>query len=92
MFALTDADLKGPILGCADGPASFNARRRREGVEFTLDRSAVFATNERQRDRVTCVLVGGMASRLPEMIDMREWQAIRYCCGGDNRRTDSPLG
>jgi hypothetical protein len=25
MFALSDADLRGTILGCADGPASFNA-------------------------------------------------------------------
>ena len=25
MFALTDADLQKPILGCGDGPASFNA-------------------------------------------------------------------
>ena len=25
MFALTDADLQRPILGCSDGPASFNA-------------------------------------------------------------------
>jgi hypothetical protein len=29
MFALSDADLVGPILGCGDGPASFNA----EGTE-----------------------------------------------------------
>ena len=25
MFALSDADFRGPILGCGDGPASFNA-------------------------------------------------------------------
>ncbi|HKY21443.1 MAG TPA: hypothetical protein VJM31_09510 [Vicinamibacterales bacterium] len=31
MFALTDADLAGQILGCADGPASFNAEATRRG-------------------------------------------------------------
>ena len=31
MFALTDADLAGRILGCGDGPASFNADATRRG-------------------------------------------------------------
>src|SRR5262249_3607967 len=31
MFSLTDADLEGRILGCADGPASFNAEATRQG-------------------------------------------------------------
>ena len=31
MFALTDADLAGRILGCGDGPASFNAELTRRG-------------------------------------------------------------
>lgn len=31
MFALTDADLSGHILGCGDGPASFNAEATRRG-------------------------------------------------------------
>ncbi len=31
MFALTKADLNGRILGCADGPASFNAVLMRQG-------------------------------------------------------------
>ncbi len=31
MFALTDADLDRTILGCADGPASFNCTMRRLG-------------------------------------------------------------
>ena len=34
MFALTDQDLKGMILGCGDGPASFNAEGSRRG--FTI--------------------------------------------------------
>jgi hypothetical protein len=31
MFSLTDADLGGRILGCGDGPASFNATMRQRG-------------------------------------------------------------
>ncbi|HEV8392961.1 MAG TPA: hypothetical protein VGQ37_01755 [Vicinamibacterales bacterium] len=32
MFALTDADLAARILGCGDGPASFNVEASRRGV------------------------------------------------------------
>ena len=32
MFSLTDADLAGRILGCADGPAGFNAEATRRGT------------------------------------------------------------
>jgi len=32
MFALTDADLEGRVLGCGDGPASFNAVAARRGA------------------------------------------------------------
>lgn len=32
MFALTDADLSSRILGCGDGPASFNAEATRRGM------------------------------------------------------------
>ncbi|MEJ2690734.1 MAG: SAM-dependent methyltransferase, partial [Deltaproteobacteria bacterium] len=31
MFALSKADLQGRILGCGDGPASFNASLSRQG-------------------------------------------------------------
>lgn len=33
MFALTDEDLHSTILGCADGPASFNAEATRRGMK-----------------------------------------------------------
>src|SRR5262245_8544638 len=33
MFALTDADLSGRILGCGDGPANFNAIATRRGLK-----------------------------------------------------------
>src|SRR5215211_6396765 len=32
MFALGDAELRSTILGCADGPASFNAEATRRGA------------------------------------------------------------
>jgi hypothetical protein len=35
MFALTDADLERRIVGCADGPASFNAELTRRGGRVT---------------------------------------------------------
>ena len=35
MFALTDADAAGRVLGCADGPASFNAEATRLGWRVT---------------------------------------------------------
>jgi hypothetical protein len=34
MFSLTDTDLKGRILGCGDGPASFNAEATRRGLSI----------------------------------------------------------
>src|SRR4029450_2841913 len=51
-FARTDADLRSRILGCGDGPASFNAEGTRRGVSiisvdpiYRLDAAAI-------RDRV----------------------------------------
>lgn len=35
MFALTDSDLKGRVLGCGDGPASFNAVATSRGSTVT---------------------------------------------------------
>jgi len=32
MFAITDADMAGRVLGCGDGPASFNAEATRRGA------------------------------------------------------------
>lgn len=34
MFALTEADFAGRILGCADGPASFNAEATKRGANI----------------------------------------------------------
>ena len=43
MFSLSDTDLKRHILGCGDGPASFNASLTEQGgniIDFTGDWSS----------------------------------------------------
>lgn len=47
MFSLTETDLKGNILGCGDGPASFNAEATAAGVKITsADPVYCFNTNQ----------------------------------------------
>ena len=41
MFGLGDAELRLRILGCADGPASFNAEGTRRGDRDRVVRSAL---------------------------------------------------
>ena len=55
MFALTDADLETRILGCADGPASFNAEMTCDGRQVvSCDPLYQFSTAEiRQQIQVT---------------------------------------
>jgi hypothetical protein len=55
MFALTEADLQGFILGCADGPASFNAEATRRGSRVvSCDPTYAFNGSElRQRIAAT---------------------------------------
>ena len=47
MFAMTDAELTRPILGCGDGPASFNAMlTRRGGAVISVDPLYAFSASE----------------------------------------------
>ncbi len=59
MFALTDADLQGRILGCGDGPASFNAvLTNRGGRVVSVDPLYRFSRDEiRRRIAETCAEV-----------------------------------
>ena len=41
MFDLGERELRGRILGCGDGPASFNAEMTAQGVQGGLGRSSV---------------------------------------------------
>src|ERR1700704_2096576 len=56
MFALTDADLQSRILGCADGPASFNAEATRRGTDVvSLDPLYRYDVGQiRERIAATC--------------------------------------
>ena len=59
MFALTDADLASRILGCGDGPASFNAvLTKRGGRVVSVDPLYCFSQGDiRERIRRTCTEV-----------------------------------
>ncbi len=59
MFALTDADQESRILGCGDGPASFNAvLTRRGGRIVSVDPLYRFPANDiREQIRRTCAEV-----------------------------------
>ena len=65
MFALTDADLEAPILGCADGPASFNAEAAARGHSvISCDPIYRFSTHQiRQRIRDTTEVILEQARR-----------------------------
>lgn len=53
MFDLSPQDLRGPILGCGDGPASFNSEATRRGTEVvSVDPMDRFSAEE-LRSRVT---------------------------------------
>lgn len=56
MFALTEDDLDGRILGCGDGPASFNAELARKGGRVvSIDPLYRFSQDDiRERIRQTC--------------------------------------
>jgi hypothetical protein len=53
MFAVSDADLRGRVLGCADGPASFNAEATRRGTSVISADPLYRFDGEAIRERVT---------------------------------------
>lgn len=65
MFALTESDLRGRVLGCGDGPASFNAEATRRGTRVvSLDPLYRFdAAQIRQRIHETSAEVLEQARR-----------------------------
>jgi hypothetical protein len=52
MFRLADADLSGRILGCADGPASFNAEATRRGARMISCDPIYVLSAQQIRERV----------------------------------------
>lgn len=76
MFALSDADLRGRVLGCADGPASFNAEATRRGISiisadplYRFDGAAI-------RERVIATY-GQILDQMRGNLDEFVWDNIR---------------
>ena len=68
MFALTDTDLAGTILGCGDGPASFNAELTALGrTVVSVDPIYAFSAEAiRQRVRETCTTIVDKVKLTPD--------------------------
>jgi hypothetical protein len=76
MFALSDADLRGRVLGCADGPASFNAEATRRGTSIISADPLYRFDGEAIRERVTAThgqILDQMQSNMHEFL----WDNIR---------------
>src|SRR5262249_40744352 len=76
MFALSQADLQLRILGCADGPASFNAEATRRGTQVVSCDPLYRLESTQIRDRIaeTCDQVLEQTRRnLQEFV----WETIR---------------
>ncbi|CAA0090841.1 Uncharacterised protein [BD1-7 clade bacterium] len=75
MFSLSDTDLRGAILGCGDGPASFNAElTRRGGNCVSVD--PIYAFSRQQiRQRIDDVFTDVMA-QVREERNQFDWRYI----------------
>ncbi len=75
MFVLTESDLKKNILGCSDGPASFNAELTRQGGKvISVDPIYEFSTSEIE-DRIDTVYTDIM-QQLELTTDRYLWDKI----------------
>ena len=76
MFALCDGDLERSVLGCADGPASFNAEATRRGAKvISADPLYRFPTSE-IRDRIEATSKQ-ILEQTRRNADEFVWEAIR---------------
>ncbi len=68
MFAMNDDDLAGTILGCGDGPASFNAEMMAQNREvISIDPIYAFSADAiRQRVRETCTTIVDKVKLTPD--------------------------
>jgi hypothetical protein len=68
MFGLTDDDLSGPILGCGDGPASFNAEATQAGhAVVSCDPIYAFSVDDiRRRVQESYATLMAQVRRKPE--------------------------
>ena len=81
MFALSEADLQLRVLGCADGPASFNAEATRQGTRaISCDPLYRLSAKEiRDRSRACSQL---RATTMPKA----DHQGRRFVCAALNQR------
>ena len=100
MFALSDKDLSGRILGCADGPASFNAGLTKRGGKIVSADPLYRFSREEIRNRIDQVfenVLGETRKNAHEFV----WETIpsvevlgRTSCetGGPSRPPSGGLG
>ncbi|MBD2578778.1 SAM-dependent methyltransferase [Oscillatoria sp. FACHB-1406] len=76
MFSLSEAELKTQILGCGDGPASFNAEMKQKGYSvISIDPIYQFST-EQIRQRV-CETYDPIISQVQQDEKRYVWQNFR---------------
>jgi hypothetical protein len=76
MFLLSDEDLAGTVLGCGDGPASFNAEATARGHRVvSCDPIYVFPTSEIERRVRECY--GGLIAQVKAAPDAFVWTHFR---------------
>lgn len=76
MFALTEDDLRRPILDCAAGPSSFQAEMKRRGGSVVSADPIYAFTPEQIRSRVEAVR-DSMMRQVDEQADQFRWDIIR---------------
>jgi hypothetical protein len=76
MFALSDSDLAGPILGCGDGPASFNVEATALGhTVVSSDPIYAFSVAEIERRVEACYDM--VIAQVRQSVDGFVWQNFR---------------
>src|SRR5579862_5663674 len=76
MFAMSDADLRGRILGCADGPASFNAEATRRDTSIVSADPLYRFDGAAIRERVTATY-GQIMEQMRRNMHDYVWDNIR---------------
>ena len=75
MFSLSDTDLEGRILGCGDGPASFNAEATHQGARVTSIDPLYASTHMAIRERIAATF-DGMLEETRRNADEFVWSSI----------------
>ncbi len=76
LFALTDKDLAGRILGCGDGPASFNAEARPNG-HAVVSCDPIYAFSADQIERRVQACYEDLLNQVRRHVDRFVWSRFR---------------